>query len=384
MDAPQPKPREHYYRPELDVLRFLAFSLVFINHTFPIGPHARILALFPRLGPIIATFAASGGFGVSVFFVLSAFLLCELLHREKAASGTVHVGQFYLRRIARIWPLYYLVLALGAIAALVPGSAPNEINQIGWYAIFMAPLSVVRYGWVHNPIFPLWSISIEERFYLFIPWLLRIFSRKMLLAVSIALIGAANLRLLYLGNIRATDDSIWVDSIAQSQCFAVGLLLSLVLNGRLPSFRVGTRLLIFACGILCFMGAMRGILLNVIDLTEVTYSGSWTLVGRYFLVTSGALLLLLAFLGAPGSLFPKWAIYLGRISYGLYAFHSFPMALTSTFNSNPGLNRSLFQSLQICFGFAATVALAALSFKFIETPFIRLRKRHAFIESQPD
>lgn len=175
MNVPQPT-RGHYYRPELDVLRFIAFALVFLYHSVPANSHPKLASLIPTLTPLLLTFTASGRYGVSIFFVLSAFLLCELLLREKQATDSLQIGQFYIRRIARIWPLYYLILALGILFAVIPGNPSGGMNQIGWYEIFMAPSSVVHYGWALNPIVPLWSISIEERLYLLIPWILRFFN----------------------------------------------------------------------------------------------------------------------------------------------------------------------------------------------------------------
>ncbi len=380
MNVPLPT-RGHYYRPELDVLRFIAFALVFLYHSVPATSHPQLASLIPALTPVLLTFAASGRCGVSVFFVLSAFLLCELLLREKQATGSIQVGQFYIRRVARIWPLYYLILALGILFAMIPGNPPTGMKQIGWYAIFMAPMSVVHYGWAPNPIVPLWSISIEERLYLLIPWVLRFFNRRALLALSIALIAAANAWLFYLGTVRANDDSIWVDSIVQSQCFAAGILLSLSLNGRIPQLSKWTRGLLFAGGLLCFSLSVAGLRFATY---HATYSGSWSLVGRYLIATIGATLILIAFLGIPQKLLPAWMIYLGRISFGLYAFQLFPRDFTNNFVTNPGINPVSFEFLRICFAFAATVALAALSFRFIESPFIRLRKRHAIIASQPE
>src|ERR1700748_1439510 len=89
------------YRPELDVLRFVAFLLVFFFHVTPAatGHHSLV-------GQVLLSLRDCGAFGVCIFFVLSSFLITELLIREKDATGSVHFKAFYLRRILRIWPLY--------------------------------------------------------------------------------------------------------------------------------------------------------------------------------------------------------------------------------------------------------------------------------------
>ncbi len=91
-----------YYRPELDALRFFAFLCVFSFHrmdyvpTDPVRNHW--LYLIGNVGP----------FGVPVFFLLSAFLITELLLREREKPGRIHIRAFYVRRMLRIWPLYFV------------------------------------------------------------------------------------------------------------------------------------------------------------------------------------------------------------------------------------------------------------------------------------
>jgi peptidoglycan/LPS O-acetylase OafA/YrhL len=98
--ALEPAPNR-FYLPELDSLRFFAFLGVFIAHVSPISSLRPLYAL-----PIFAA-----GFGVDLFFTLSAFLITELLMREKERFGSLNVGAFYTRRILRIWPLYFTYVA---------------------------------------------------------------------------------------------------------------------------------------------------------------------------------------------------------------------------------------------------------------------------------
>lgn len=89
-----------FYRPELDVLRFFAFLAVLIHH----GPYAPgVPNLFRRMG----------GFGLSMFFLLSSFLITELLVREREQTKTVNWKAFFVRRALRIWPLYFAALMAG-------------------------------------------------------------------------------------------------------------------------------------------------------------------------------------------------------------------------------------------------------------------------------
>src|SRR3954454_18366911 len=96
-----------FYRWELDVVRVCAFLLVFFQHALPgrYTPSGRPA----NVGTIVA---AAGGFGVRLFFVLSAYLLTRLLLIEFERAGTIAIRAFYLRRTLRIWPLYFVLVLL--------------------------------------------------------------------------------------------------------------------------------------------------------------------------------------------------------------------------------------------------------------------------------
>lgn len=99
---------QRFYLPELDVLRFFAFLAVFLQHAFQHTPAFYYPGTHPDArGALVAILAWSGGYGVDLFFVLSAFLITQLLLREQEVTGTLDVERFYIRRILRIWPLYF-------------------------------------------------------------------------------------------------------------------------------------------------------------------------------------------------------------------------------------------------------------------------------------
>src|SRR5258708_24969859 len=100
---------DSFYRPGLDILRALAFLLVFVAHGL-----VSELDKPTQLGAI----GRAGEFGVCVFFFLSSYLITELLLREKRETHTIHIPAFYVRRILRIWPLYFAMLGVGRIYGL--------------------------------------------------------------------------------------------------------------------------------------------------------------------------------------------------------------------------------------------------------------------------
>jgi hypothetical protein len=135
--APAPRDFRRFYRPELDVVRFIAFFLVFRHHSLPIGLDSRTAALPHGLAQGVITVGLSSSFGLSLFFTLSAYLICELLLREREATGVVQAKQFYIRRILRIWPLYFAGLAIGLAFALISGGNPDALPWAAWSAIML-------------------------------------------------------------------------------------------------------------------------------------------------------------------------------------------------------------------------------------------------------
>lgn len=373
-----------YYRPELDVVRFLAFLLVFIRHTLPNSTvHSQVVdRLFRGFAPAFYASIDAGRFGLSLFFTLSAFLICELLLREREITGKIEIKQFYIRRILRIWPLYYLGLALGLLAAFLPGGHPDSAIVLAWFAVFLGAWHSCLFGWIHNPASPLWSISVEEQFYLFAPWAVKFFNRKSLYGFCALLILAANFRLYFLGRIGAPDYAIWADSFVQFECFAAGILLCLFLHGRLPRLVLWQRLVLLVGVFSCwFLASYK---LPSAFFYASGSRGSRPLIGGYALGTLGSTLLLVAFLGINPKLLPGWAVYLGRISFGLYVYHEFALHIT---NMLPTLGSASMKGpnllLQSALGLGLTILMAALSYRYFEAPFLRMKKRHAIIQSQP-
>lgn len=366
-----------YYRPELDVVRFIAFFLVFLLHNLP--GHRSFPHSLRGLGLLYNTTDNACRFGLSLFFTLSAFLICELLLRERESTGTVAIGQFYVRRMLRIWPLYYLALIISAGFALAPGGNPREIvTDMSWYLIFMGAWQFAIHGGLKNPMFMIWSVSVEEQFYLFAPWLLKLCSRKGLYAASAVLFVLSNLWGYHLGAHHAETQRVWGDSLVQFQCFGAGILLCLILRGRAPQISGWIRSLLLAGSAVCW-----GVASRMLDFGSGTGSWScWSIVSGFPLASLGSVLVILALLGMSAGRLPGWAVYLGRISYGLYVYHGLARYLVR--RVAPFLGRHANTSLPIMFaGLALTILMAALSYRYFEAPFLKLKRRHEMIESRP-
>jgi peptidoglycan/LPS O-acetylase OafA/YrhL len=115
---------------------------------------------------LLAAIASSGRFGVQLFFLLSGYLITSLLLREKEVTGHINVRAFYVRRILRIWPLYFFVLTL---AALWPWSGRLPLSYFAGFLLLAGNWIVVLFGVADSWAIILWSVSIEEQFYLLWP-----------------------------------------------------------------------------------------------------------------------------------------------------------------------------------------------------------------------
>jgi len=152
--------------PTLDGLRAVSFLLVFVSHT----------GLVP---------AIPGGFGVTVFFFLSGYLITTLMRREQEKSGTVSLRNFYIRRALRILPPFYFVLS---VATLMTLAGAFKDATIEWQGVAAQALQMSNYWLIVNhwprgqapgtPVF--WSLAVEEHFYLLFPWIFLALSHRKL------------------------------------------------------------------------------------------------------------------------------------------------------------------------------------------------------------
>ncbi|HZR65591.1 MAG TPA: acyltransferase [Terriglobales bacterium] len=373
-----------FYRPELDLLRFFAFLCVFFHHSLPgfdLSHHAGAIS------PIIwNALKQAGSFGVCLFFLLSAYLITELLERERSSTGTIHVSSFYRRRMFRIWPLYFAFLAATlALGMFVPAFRiePGRLLALiflsgNWYAAFL--------GCGLSPIAPLWSISVEEQFYLTWPWIAKFWQRSGLRRTSFLLLPVSSAIILWLSRsgIQARRE-IWANSFVQFQFFALGAILALSLRHRTPTLTTISRLILFLVGLLSWL--LAEVVFHIKD-DAGTLSSSSMLAG-YGLVAIGCLILFLAFLGIPQQHVPAKLAYLGKISYGLYVFHMLALfCAEKVVSSHASILRLVsephyfrFVLIQVL-GFGISVSLAAASYRFFETPFLRAKERFTFVQSR--
>jgi peptidoglycan/LPS O-acetylase OafA/YrhL len=356
-----------FYHPELDAFRFVAFFLVFLAHTeYHVRWDWTRLHGFKYVAAL--SIHGAGFYGVDLFFVLSAYLITELLLREQDKTGSIHVPQFYMRRVLRIWPLYFFFLL--AVRPMLPWFVHGEHlpgKTLAAFLLLAGNWSCVWWGWPPSVCSQLWSITVEEQFYLVWPLLLKRWKGKLLHA-AVTMLWVANATRLLLVLHPRNDATIWCNTLSRLDPIAGGILLAWWLHGRenrLPSW-VRVQLVSAGLAMLLFIG----------------YYGdhtNWRALFSYPLADLACVMMVAGVLapqgvwrpGVPGRVF----IYLGRISYGLYVYHLVGFELVNkVVRDNIPLTMAL--------ALAVTIAIATVSYYGLELPFLRLKKRFAPVRSR--
>ncbi len=349
-----------------------------------------------------------GWIGVQLFFVLSGFLITRILQREKNRAPLVgYLRRFYLRRALRLFPVLYLFLfVLLGISFLSDGTAPLR-ERVVYAAAYLynlwkifTPGQLSLHDELALFVNHLWSLSVEEHFYLVWPFVVYFLSRSRLLLVCILLVCAGPLLrwgfgalwgAAYPEAITDTPKAIYLFSVSHIDAFAWGALASYWLDQRtlrisLPVWVVcllGIYILgVLATGSLGFRSHGFPLILGYPHFMDTGSQVYW----GYTAINAASFVTILAALQAQwvGRLFDHgWLRYTGRVSYGLYVYH-FPLLYeywwlrnqVSELLSGYGDGGSRVAAvLALAIYFVSLYALAALSFRFMESPILALKQR---------
>jgi len=300
---------------ELDGLRALALVGVFQSHA--------------------GGWFQGGTLGVDVFLVLSAYLLASRLLREREETGGVKVGRFYGRRVRRIWPLYFLFLGVAMLAW------PQDRHAALPTALFVSNIAIASTAQMPYLIGPMWSTGLEEQFYAVIPWLVRT-RRALRRAALLLVLGAVLARVVAFHTL--SNDWFWSWYVFRWDALALGLLLATI--PRLPALNAAARWTLLLAGVGTGM-AVAG-----------PFVRSAVLWPQPLMALSAGLIVLAALCGRDGVLGNGVFAWLGERTYGMYLFHLGTLYL-----------------LPWPLAALATVALAALSYRFLERPVLDYRRQ---------
>lgn len=371
--ATLPRAKPKTYRPELDVLRFVAFLAVFFSHGVIVDVSHGTLRNHPSIAHLLVFLHVMGAFGLSLFFLLSSFLITTLLLVEQERTGTLHLRSFYTRRILRIWPLYFTAI-LGTFAiGYIVSALHLSLGALLAFLLVSTNWFVIAGGFVPLALAPLWSISVEEQFYILWPVLVQRMNRSNVLRFCLMLGIASVLCTWLLARTGSSFAHLWFNSAVEALFFAAGGLLALHSGLQQQVTSLGKTLGGFVMAFFAWSGAVLLIGTRSMDLAMQPLHA----VPCFCLIALGAASLLWAALHLPAQFIRRELTYLGRISYGLYVFHGFALFVAQRF-----LAPHLRGGGWVLGAFLLTIMLASLSYKFLETPFLKLKRRFEFVPSR--
>ena len=355
---PQPKklPQKQQlpHLPELDSLRTLAVFMTLMAHFAPIE--------IPYMW-----------YGVPIFFTISGFLISTILlnslnNRETTRPGII--GNFMVRRALRLFPIYYLMIIFFWFAK-------NHLSLFLWkdeftpYFFTYTPNFLIhKIGYGPATCFShLWSLGVEEQFYLVWPWILLFSPKRFRLPVIIGLILFA----LVYRTINYRDAFVGTLPFANLHTLGVGAILAwlYVQRGAAIEWLKERRHLLFT---------LTFIHLVVVLIFFRDGAAFWHLYRELSLCLCTFSIVLVSIFGWKGFAGfisrNKQVQYLGSISYGIYLYHMPVPFLYRALAAKVGFLRAIHMNdwVFLVFCFAVTIALAALSYTFIETPFLRLKR----------
>lgn len=386
MQQATPTQQTRIFFPNLDGLRFLCFFAVFLHHCY--------LSFFSYTKESAPGFFGAqeflfkyGTLGVNFFFVLSGFLITFLLLKEKELTGTIHVGNFYVRRILRIWPLYFLCLLIGFVLFPMMKKMGGEVMQESanpWYYIFLAGNFDYMNTWPEKPdailLSVLWSVCVEEQFYLTWPVILKFTPVKYYKYIFLAIIlFSLGFRAFYTDGTEADHAVRYFHTFSLIGDMALGGLMAYYVSfpNKFQSFvnnmgrptvaaiyagAIGFSLFkeyIFRCGVpVIFERLVIGFFFGMIILEQNYAKGSLFKLGRSKLLSR-----------------------LGIYTYGMYCLHLLGMyaAVRVVVKMGWPENNMWVAIGSALLGLVLSIVISLASFHFFEKWFLKLKNRFAFI-----
>ncbi len=381
MSGPAPVPSDTSPRVRhLDGLRGIAIGLVLVYHFVP-----PLLSQEPGSPGGYLTAALTLAYtGVDLFFVLSGYLIGGLLldHRD---SPRLYPA-FYARRAARILPLALVCVAaiLFAQHTGLYGPGPGE-GRAPWpiaaYLLFATNLCMSwTNDWGYRPLSPLWSLAIEEQFYLFAPWLVRRVSRERMPGLLLGFIFSALLfRLALIGLHREWMFAAAMLPFGRMDCLGAGMLVAWTM--RSPGAQAwckGHQAVLGTIAALAGAGCAGLTKIRAFNAGYPMAAGGYTVVAVFY---ASVLLYCETHRGSGINrvLGSTPLVLLGRYSYFLYLFQGFAISLTVGLVFHRQLAIALPVTwLQLAVGLGGLLALAAASWRWLESPILRRGRRCAY------
>ncbi|TYZ07586.1 acyltransferase [Hymenobacter lutimineralis] len=309
------------------------------------------------------------GFGVTMFFCLSGFLITYLLLHEKEVTHTVNVRSFYMRRVLRIWPLYYAFIVVSVFYLWFKGEN-LDLSKLMLYIFLLG-------NFVFNPI-PLighyWSLGVEEQFYAFWPWLARLNRKKLFYLSSFLIIIGVGAKLYIRLFIPNFDMSLAYKIVhgTRFHCMAIGAVGSILFFERRIWFLNLCQNSLTQGVVFISLGAMlvnRFHFASFMDMEIVACLTVALIVGQLDLEKRKI------------NLDTKFFDFFGRISFSVYVLHPIFIDIFSKPIYDLHLSNSLSIPLIYTLVIGVTILVAYISYNYFEKPFLRIKTKYTIVAS---
>jgi peptidoglycan/LPS O-acetylase OafA/YrhL len=335
----------------------------------------------------------NGGLAVQFFFVLSGFLITYLLLQEQDRNGTIRIRSFYMRRILRIWPLYYLLMGIGlflipmvAVPLLkIPYSLPFSTGEgFVMYAFFLPNLATALYP--PTLLYPLWSIGVEEQFYLFWAPVVK-YLRKYLLWIFGVIIVSKTLIHIYMTQ---TMPESWITHFVdtlQFECMSIGGVGAWYVHregGMIKTafffnqfYQMTFTALLFA--LLFFQKSLLAADHFYASIYQWVYHPMWATLPTSLIF----LYIILNVSLNPNAIWNtenKTFHFLGEISYGIYMYHILIVFGTITVTKKWLINMNAYSASLILYGLICSILVfvSYFSYHFVEKKILKLKIKYEY------
>jgi len=377
---------DRIYFLNLNGLRFIAAFAVIIHH---IEQQKADFALPNIFGN--STIQLFGELGVTLFFVLSGFLITYLLLEEEKNTTTIGIRNFYVRRILRIWPLYFLIVILGLLIIPnirlfdIPGYEKayvyeHLIGKIALYIFFLPNLVSPLLGIVPYSAHT-WSIGTEEQFYLTWPVILKSIKKYRLLLMILIVAGYLLVaRALYSSRtdflpIKQAIFEFW--PTFNIDCMAIGGFFALMLHTTHPLLKIfHNKYLFYFAIIVTIILIGTGMHFPILEVNHLQFQ---YLYKEFYSLWFGIIILNFASNPEiPFNLEARPLKYLGKISYGLYMYQ--PIGIALAFQIAVFFPK-VFNPILYILSIAFTIGIAAISYKYFEAYFLQFKSKFTTVAS---
>ena len=349
------------YLPGLNGLRAIAASSVILAH---------VSERLVEKGFLKTNyFGHFGGYSVTIFFTLSGFLITYLLLKELESNSKIDVKKFYMRRILRIWPLYFFYIFL--VILVMKFMVPNTI----WYYIFIIPnipfaLHLSGEALITIPLLiHYWSLGVEEQFYAFWPWLLK-YSSKIKRSIVIFCLAYFGLKV---GLSVINAPIVWQSILLHTRfcCLGIGGI------GACLYFE-NSKIMVYAQKKVIELLAWLIVLLFLMNQIRV-----FSIVNNE-IISLMVVILIFNQINNPKPVIPlenKFFDYLGKISFGLYIYNPLLIYFLTIFLPNDNTNGNLKSLFFVTLTFCSVILVSHISYFYFENRFLKLKNRYITVKS---